>query len=175
MEGSPHAFDKAVRVLDAISVWTGRIFAWLVVPLMAVLVYEVVSRKFFLRPTAWASDTSYMLYGALFMLGAAYTLYRKGHIRTDFVYRLWSPRIQGTVDALLYLLFFFPGIALFLWAGWDFAHASWVQGERTVTSAWRPPIYPLKMVIPVTAALLLVQGLAEFGRSVYAAVKGSWP
>ncbi|MGH7278190.1 MAG: TRAP transporter small permease subunit, partial [Candidatus Rokuibacteriota bacterium] len=135
------AFGRAVEILDLISLWTARVVAWLVLPLTGVLVYEVASRKLFLRPTVWASDTSYMLYGALFMLGAAYTLGRGGHIRTDFLYRLWSPRAQGTVDAALYLLFFFPAIALFLWAGWDFASSSWAQGERAITSPWRAPIY----------------------------------
>lgn len=163
-----------MKVLDAISIWSGRIVGWLVLPLMGVLVYEVVARKFFLRPTTWAADTSYMLDGALFMLGAAYALCRQRHIRTDFFYRLWSPRVQGTVDALLYLLFFFPGVALFLWAGWDFAHASWVQRERSVTSAWGAPIYLLKMVIPVAAALLLLQGVSEFLKSAHAARRGKW-
>lgn len=175
MDRPPTALEKTLKVLDSISIWTGRLFAWLVIPLMLALVYEVIARKFFLRPTVWASDTSYMLYGTLFMMGAAYALYRKAHIRTDFFYRLWSPRVQGTVDALLYLLFFFPGIGLFLWAGWDFAHTSWIQGERTITSAWHPPIYPLKTVIPVAAGLLLLQGVSEFLQSVYAALHGKWP
>lgn len=165
---------KTVQSIDAFSIWTGRVVGWLVIPLMGVMVYEVMSRKFFLRPTAWASDVSYMLDGALFMLGAAYALARNAHIRTDFLYRHWSPRVQGTVDALLYLLLFFPGIGLFLWAGWDFAYASWLQGERAVTSAWRAPIYLLKMVIPATAALLLLQGVSEFLKSLHAAWRGRW-
>lgn len=163
---------KVVRTIDAFSTWTGRVVGWLVIPLMAVLVFEVVSRKFFLRPTIWAYDTSYMLDGALFMLGAAYALVRKAHIRTDFFYHNWTPRTQGTVDALLYLFFFFPGIALFLWASWDFAYASWIQGERSVTSAWRAPVYLLKIAIPVSGALLLIQGISEFLKSLYAALRG---
>ncbi|MBI4589455.1 MAG: TRAP transporter small permease subunit [Candidatus Rokubacteria bacterium] len=175
MEGPPKAPARAFRVLDGISVWTARFSSWLILPLMLALVYEVVSRKFFYRPTIWASDVSYMLYGTLFMLGAAYTLHRGAHVRTDFFYRLWSPRIQGMVDALLYLLLFFPGIALFLWSGWGFAWDSWVQGERAITSSWRAPIYLLKMVIPIAAGLLLLQGISEFLKSLYAAVRGRWP
>lgn len=174
METRRTSLERTVRAVDSISIGSGGIVAWLVLPLAAVLVYEVVARKFFLRPTIWAADTSYMLDGALFMLGAAYGLCRQRHIRTDFFYRLWSPRVQGTVDALLYLLFFFPGIGLFLWAGWDFAYASWVQGERSVTSAWGAPIYLLKMAIPVSAALLLLQGVSELLKSVHAAVHGKW-
>lgn len=166
---------RIVRGLDAVSGWTARICALLVLPLMLVLVYEVVARTFFLRPTLWAADTSYMLYGSFFMLGAAHTLRRQGHIRTDFFYRLWRPRVQGIVDALLYLCFFFPAVGFFLWAGWDFAYTSWVQREHSVTSAWRPPLYPFKMVLPVTALALLLQGLSEFAKSVHAAVRGRWP
>jgi len=163
---------KTVQSIDAFSIWTGRVVGWLVIPLMGVMVYEVMARKFFFRPTAWASDVSYMLDGALFMLGAAYALARNAHIRTDFFYRKWSPRVQGTVDALLYVVFFFPGIGLFLWAGWEFAYGSWLQGETAVTSAWRAPIYLLKMVIPATAVMLLLQGISELLKSLHAAWEG---
>jgi TRAP-type mannitol/chloroaromatic compound transport system permease small subunit len=166
---------RILRALDTVSLWTARLTALLVIPMILVLVYEVVARKFFLRPTVWAADTSYMLYGTFFMLGAAYTLHRQGHIRTDFFYRLWSPRAQGVVDALLYLAFFFPAIGLFLWAGWDFAATSWAQDEHSITSAWRPPLYPFKTIIPITAVLLLLQGASELGKSLYAAVRGEWP
>lgn len=167
--------DRVVRALDALGAWTARVAAWLVLPLVGVLVWEVGSRKLLERPTVWASDVSYMLYGALFMLGAAWTLGRGGHIRTDFLSRRWSPRVQGAVDAALYLLFFFPGLGLFLWAGWEFAWTSWVQGERAITSPWRAPIYLLKMVIPVTAVLLLVQGVSELLKSLQAVVRGRRP
>jgi TRAP-type mannitol/chloroaromatic compound transport system permease small subunit len=169
------ALERAIRALDAISIWAARISGWLILPLTLILVYEVLSRKFLQRPTTWASDMSYMLYGALFMLAAAYALQRGAHIRTDFLYRRWPVRVQGIVDAGLYLLFFFPGIGLFLWLGWDFAWASWLQGERAITSPWRAPIYLLKMVIPTAAALLLLQGFAEFLKSLYAASRGRWP
>jgi TRAP-type mannitol/chloroaromatic compound transport system permease small subunit len=166
--------ERTLQRLDAISVWTARVSGWLILPLTFVLVYEVVSRKFFHRPTMWASDLSYMLYGTLFMLGAAYALQRGAHIRTDFLYRRWPVRAQGTVDAILYLLFFFPGIALFLWVGGEFAWTSWLQGERAITSSWRAPIYLLKMVIPLAAVLLLLQGVAEFLKSLHAALHGRW-
>jgi TRAP-type mannitol/chloroaromatic compound transport system permease small subunit len=115
-----------------------------------------------------------MLYGAMFMLGAAYTLYRGAHIRTDFLYQKWSVRTQATVDALCYLLLFFPGIAVFLWLGGEFAWNSWLRGERSVGSSWMPIIYPLKAVIPVAATLLLLQGLSEFLKCIHALRTGRW-
>jgi TRAP-type mannitol/chloroaromatic compound transport system permease small subunit len=165
---------RASRAIDAIARWSARLFAWLVLPLMAVMAYEVVVR-YAARPTIWAYDSSYMIYGAMFMLGAAYTLHRGAHIRADFLYRMWSVRTQGMVDAICYVVFYFPGIGFFMWIGSEFALESWLQQERSAASAWMPPIYPLKTVIPIAAALLLVQGVSELIKSLHAAIKGEWP
>jgi len=173
MAPPPGGLERAIRVIDAISAWSGRITAWLILPLIAAMTYEVVIRHV-ATPTQWAYDTSYMLYGAMFMLGAAYTLYRGAHIRTDFLYQKWSVKTQATVDALCYLFLFFPGIAVFLWLGGEFAWNSWLRDERTVGSSWMPIIYPLKAVIPVAAALLLLQGVAEFLKCIHALRAGQW-
>ncbi len=170
----PAAVRRAIAVIDAVSEWSGRIVAWLVIPLMLALSYEVLARYAFGAPTLWAYDMSYMLYGSHFMLGAGYCLVRKGHIRTDFFYARWSARRQGLMDALLYLFFFFPGMFFFFLAGLDAAVDSWRLRETSDASAWRPIIYPFKTVMPVTAALLLWQGFSEFVKSVYAAVTGRW-
>ena len=173
MNREPQALLRAIRLIDAISAWSGRIVAWLILPLIAIMGYEV-SIRYLWQPTQWAYDLSYMLYGAMFMLGAAYTLYRGAHIRTDFLYQNWSVKTQATVDALCYLLLFFPGIALFLWIGGEFAYNSWTRSERSVGSSWMPIIYPLKGVIPVAAALLLLQGGSEFLKCIYALRTGKW-
>jgi TRAP-type mannitol/chloroaromatic compound transport system permease small subunit len=157
-----------VAVIDTVSDWSGRIFCWLIIPLVGSLAWEVVARYVFNAPTIWAYDVSYMLYGAFFMLGAAYALYRGGHIRTDMLYQNWSPRRQGAVDAVCYLFLFFPAMAFLFWMGWqEFWHA-WQIGERSDASPWRPILYPLKAVIPVTALMLLAQGVSEFLKSMYA-------
>lgn len=163
-----------VAVLDAISIWSGKLVAWLILPMVGGLAYEVVSRYAFDAPTEWAYDLTFMLYGSFFMLGAAFTLQRKGHIRTDVFYAKWSPRRQGAVDALCYLLLFFPGLIAFLVLSWDFFWISFQRGERIVTSPWMPIVYPFKAVMPVATLLLLLQGLSEFLKSLHAAVKGEW-
>ena len=173
MPSQPGKLERAIRALDAVNEWTGRIAAWLILPLVAIMVYEVVVRHV-ARPTQWAYDLSYMAYGALFMLGAGYTLLKGAHIRTDFLYQKWPVKTQAAVDAACYLLLFFPGIALFLWIGAEFAWNSWIRSERTVGSSWMPIIYPLKFVIPVAAGLLLVQGLAEFLKCLHALRTGQW-
>jgi TRAP-type mannitol/chloroaromatic compound transport system permease small subunit len=129
--------------------------------------YEVVARHFFRAPTMWAYDVTYMLYGTHFMLGTAYTLMRVGHVRTDMLYQHWSVRRQNLIDAIGYLFFFFPAMALLLYFGWQEAAHAWAIGEVSDASPWRPIIYPFKAVIPLTALLLLIQGVAEFLKSLY--------
>lgn len=171
-DGFPPAVMAAVRVIDTISDWAGRIFCWLIIPLMLGTTYEVIVRYVFNSPTIWAYDLSYMLYGSHFMLGAGYTLLKGGHIRTDIFYEKWSAQRRGTVDALLYLLFFFPGMIFFFWMGYQEASHSWQIAERSDASPWRPILYPLKAVLPTTALLLLLQGISEFIKSLHLALKG---
>jgi TRAP-type mannitol/chloroaromatic compound transport system permease small subunit len=168
----PRALRIVVGIIDGISEWSGRIFCLLSLPLVGALTYEVIARYVFHRPTIWAFDVTYMLYGTIFMLGAAYTLLKGGHIRTDIFYQNWSVRTRGTVDAVLYLLLFFPGIAFFFWAGLQEALHAWDIGEVSDASPWRPPLYPLKTVIPVSLALLMIQGVSELLKALYAARTG---
>ena len=168
----PRLLRRIVRSIDGFAVWCGRVFCWLALPLVAALTYEVIARYVFHRPTIWAYDVTYMLYGTHFMLGAAYTLYRGGHIRTDIFYQSWSTRTRGTVDAALYLFLFFPGMVLFLWMGLQEALQSFDIREVSDASPWRPPIYQFKAVIPLAVFLLLVQGVSEFLKSAYAASTG---
>lgn len=171
----PNWMAVTITVIDWFSLWTGRLVCWLVVPLFLAMVYEVIARKFFLAPTLWAYDMSRFLYGALFMLGAGYALSRGVHIRADFIYRNWSARTQGIVDATLYILFYFPGLLIFLFMSTDFAYMAWLRGERGMDSAWMPYMGPIKTVLPVGVILLLIQGVSELLKSLYAARNNRWP
>jgi TRAP-type mannitol/chloroaromatic compound transport system permease small subunit len=171
-EAPPRALVAFVRTVDTLAEWSGQLFCWLALPLVGGLTYEVIARYAFGAPTIWAYDITYMLYGSHFMLGAAYTLYRGGHIRTDIFYQNWSLQTRGLVDAALYLFLFFPGMALFLWMGLDEALHAWDIREVSDASPWRPPIYHFKTVIPLAAFLLIVQGVSEFLKSAYAGLKG---
>lgn len=166
---------SVISRIDAIARWSGNLFCWMSVLLMAIMVYHVVMRYFFNRPTFFAYDMSYMLYGSMFMLGSAYTLYRQGHIRTDFIYNVWSPRTQGIIDTLFYIFLFFPAMILFFNSGYEYAARSWAIGERGYMSPWQPPIYPFKAAIPVGIGLMIIQGVSELLKSLYAAAKGRWP
>lgn len=162
-------------VIDTVVLWTGKLVAWFAVVLMFAIVYHVVMRYAFNAPTVWAYDVTYMLYGSLFMLGAAYCLLKGGHVRTDFLYNNWTPRTQGIVDAVAYIVLFFPAMVLFFDAGFTYAERSWAQQERGFYSPWAPPIYPFKTAIPVGIALLMLQGVSELLKSLHAAVYGRWP
>jgi TRAP-type mannitol/chloroaromatic compound transport system permease small subunit len=172
-ENPPRWMITLVTLIDTvIGEWSGRLFAWLVVPMVFGLCYEVFARYLFNAPTIWAYDVTYILYGSHFMLGAAYTLYKGQHIRTDIFYANFSVRWKGIVDAVLYLLFFFPGMILFMLAGWSETLQAWAINERSDASPWRPIIYPFKAVVPAAGFLLIIQGISEFLKSAYAAIKG---
>ena len=166
---------KTITWIDTFSRWVGLIVCWFTIPLMAAMVYEVTARYVFVAPTMWAYDISRMLYGALFMLGAGYALSRGVHIRADFLYRNWSPRTQGIIDASLYIVFYFPGLLVFLWMATDFATLSWIRGERGMDTAWMPIMGPIKTALPVGVFFLLVQGVSELLKSLYAVTRGRWP
>jgi TRAP-type mannitol/chloroaromatic compound transport system permease small subunit len=161
-------FRRTIEVIDAIANWCGRAVAWLIIPMTIAVTWEVVARHFFRAPTIWAFDVTYMLYGTHFMIGTAYTLMRVGHVRTDMLYQNWSIRRQNWIDAVGYFFFFFPAMILLFYFGWqEFSH-SWSIGETSDASPWRPIVYPFKGVIPLTALLLLLQGIAELLKSIYA-------
>jgi TRAP-type mannitol/chloroaromatic compound transport system permease small subunit len=161
--------------IDGLSVWVGKTFSWLIVVLTAATSYDIIARKFFNAPFAWAYDLSYILYGTVFMMGGAYTLSRNAHVRGDMFYRGWSVSTQAKVDLVLYLLFFFPGILGLVWAGGQFAALSWQYQERSVTTSGGPPVYHFKTVIPLAASFLLLQGIAETIRATQALRTGKWP
>ncbi len=169
LHNAPPALAKAIRIIDGISILSGKAVGWMILPMVFSLVYEVFARYLFNAPTIWAGDISQILYGMFFMLGSAYALQRQQHIRTDFLYGKWSVRTRGLVDAALYIVFYFPALVVFLWFGIEYAHRSILFNERIVTSAWMPIIWPLKLAIPVSTLLLLVQGVSELAKSLFAA------
>lgn len=156
------AFAKRV---DGISDWTGSLFAWLVIPLTALICYEVFTRYVIGRPTIWTFELSNFLYGAHFMLVAAYGLLHKAHVCIDLFVIRASKRTQVILDLISYFLLFFPFVIVILYHGFVFAKDSWAVWE-TSWSTWAPALYPIKTVIPVTAFLLLMQGISEVIKKV---------
>lgn len=155
-----------LRYIDRISEWTGIAAAWITIPLMLVVMYEVVMRKFFNLPTEWGYDACWMLFGVQFMMGGAYTLLHQGHVRIDIVYNVLPPRGKQIFDAVVYAAFFLFVMVLLTWAGVQFAAEAWRTGENLSTSNWLFPSGPIKTVIPVAFFLLILQSLAELIRTL---------
>jgi TRAP-type mannitol/chloroaromatic compound transport system permease small subunit len=172
MAEPPAALRRVVHIIDAFSDWSGKIVAWLILPLVASLTYEGFARYLFDAPTLWAYDVSYMLYGAIFMLGAHYTLMKGAHIRTDMLWEKFTPRTKGRIDTVAYIFFFFPAMILLFYASVDEAWHAFKMGELSEQTAWRPLLWPFKAVVPATALLLLIQGVSELLKSIYAARTG---
>src|SRR5439155_13735680 len=159
---------KTFRVIDKFTDTTGTWVAWLNLPLVVIVAWEVIARYAFNAPTIWSFDLTYMLYGTIFMLGAAYALHKGAHIRTDFFYERWSDRTRGIVDSISYLVFFFPSIIMLLAASGSEAWYSYTISETSEQTPWRPILWPYKTVVPLTCVLLLIQGVSETIKSVYA-------
>ena len=166
----PVAFHiRLVRIIDKFTDTTGTWVAWLNVPLVLVVAYEVFARYLFDAPTIWSFDITYMLYGTIFMLGAAYALHKGAHIRTDFFFEKWSIRTKGMIDSIAFLVFFFPSIFVFFLVSGSEGWYAMLIGETSEQTPWRPILWPFKLVVPLTCLLLLVQGISETIKSVYAA------
>jgi len=163
-----------IQFADRLSAWFGKAFAWLILVMAIGVGYEVFVRYGLNAPTSWAFDLSYITYGTLFMMGGAYTLSRGGHVRGDFVYRLWSPRNQARIELVLYFLFFFPGVTALIIAGWKYAERSWRYLEVSVNSPAGIPIFQFKTVIVVAGVLLFIQGIAQVFRCIICIRTGEW-
>jgi TRAP-type mannitol/chloroaromatic compound transport system permease small subunit len=166
--------QRLIFAIDQLNKTVGHAFAWCIVILAFGTCYEVFVRYALGDPTSWAFDMSYLMYGAVFFMAGAYTLSRGGHVRADMFYRLWSDRTQATVELVLYVFFFFPGILALVVAGWGYGTESLRLREVSVNSPAGVPIWPLKMMIPVGAGLMVLQGFAELMRCVQCLRDGKW-
>jgi TRAP-type mannitol/chloroaromatic compound transport system permease small subunit len=171
----PMSAQRFLFTIDAISTWVGKAAAWLIIGLMTLVCIEVFKRYILNAPTAWIFDADNMFYGALFMLCGAYTLAQNAHVRGDFLYSSMRPRVQAGLDLALYIVFFIPGIAALIYAGYDYAADSWRIAEHSNVTANGPPIYHFKSVIPIAGALVMLQGVAEMVRCVMCLRTGEWP
>ena len=165
---------RYIAFADRLSAWFGKAFAWAIMIMIIGVSYEVLVRYVFRAPTSWAFDVTFIMYGALFMMGGAYTLSRDGHVRADFIYRLWRPRTQAKVELVLYLFFFFPGIVALILAGGKYAIRSWGFREVSVNSPAGVPIFQFKALIVAAGVLLFLQGLAQVFRCIVCLRTGEW-
>src|SRR3954453_2035548 len=149
--------QKLLLFIDKVSTFVGRAFSWLIVLLTLFISWEVFSRYALDAPHAWAFDAMIMMYGTLFMMAGAYTLAKSGHVRGDVLYGFFRPRTQATIDLILYVIFFIPGVFALTYAGYYYAAESGAIWEHPNAPPEGPPIYPFKTMLPVAGAFLLLQ------------------
>lgn len=167
--------QKLLLFIDKLSTFVGQAFSWLIVALTLLISWEVFSRYALDNPHAWAFDAMIMLYGTLFMMAGAYTLSKNGHVRGDVLYGFFRPRTQASLDLLLYIVFFIPGVIALTYAGYFYAAESWAINEHSNITADGPPVYPFKTVIPLAGFILLLQGIVEIVRCIVCIRQGYWP
>lgn len=159
-----------VRGVNKFSEWTGEVLMWFSWILTFIIMWEIIARTFFDHPTTWAHEASVIVFGALTILSGAYTLRHRGHVNMDLFYMGRSPRGKAILDVLSFPFFLVFCITI-IWLGWEFAYRS-VMNLEVSQSDWAPPIWPIKLCIPLGAALLLLQGCANLLSDIYTAVKG---
>ncbi|MBU2645118.1 TRAP transporter small permease subunit [bacterium] len=155
--------EKVLTIIDNLSEWTGRIFSWIILLMTVLIVYEVIQRRVLNTPTIWNFEVLLQLFGLYFMILASYGLLHSSHVSVDFIYQRFSPRNQAILDIISYTIFFFPFWIIMLWQGSRFAKISWDMLEKS-PSVFAAPLYPIKTIIPLTAVLLLLQGLSIYIR-----------
>lgn len=150
-----------IRIIDGINEVVGRIVVLLAVVFGAIIIYDVVMRYGFRAPTRWAFDVTTMIYGFYFIMLGGYALRHRAHVSVDLLIETFPYNVRRVVEALGYLIFFFPFATVFAWRAYLFAERSFLQRETT-WGAVQLPVYPVKMAMAAAAILLLIQGISEF-------------
>lgn len=159
--------DRFCDLVDRVNSWIGRLCAWSIFLVTAVVVYEVISRGVFGMATTWANETTIYLSASAYLIAGGYALAHRRHVRIDLIYDRLSPRMRVRLD-LFTFVFFVIYVGALLWVGTTLAWSSFLQGEGTGTP-WNPPIWPVRFAIPLAGLLLLLQGIANLLRDTGAA------
>ena len=162
--------SKTVQRIDTLSHWSGKAMAVLLFVLVGMVMFEVVSRYVFNHPTIWGLEASTMVFGPFALISGAYALLHRGHVRMDIFYERWAERTKAIVDACTFPLFM-AFIIIMLWKTTSYAWNSFLIREHSVT-AWSPPIYFWKLMMPLAAILIALQGIADFIRNLTYAISG---
>ena len=161
---------KFVTAIEWVSLWAGKLSAYLTLPVVFVVSYEIIARYVFHRPTIWAVET--MIYGCavIYVMAAAWALLDGRHVKIDMVYEKFSLRRRALLDSITFV-FFALYIGMMVWATGKYAWRS-VSILEMSDSPWRPPLWPMKVFLAVGVFLILLQGIAKFIRDLHFALTG---
>ena len=163
--------DKLLKGIDALSVWSGKIFSMLVLPIIVLETGESILRYVLQKPTDWSWELAAMLFGAFFMMGGAWVLKENNHVRTDVFYNNLSRKWKAWFDLFFFTTVFFVFAGVMVWKMGGNAIYS-VGIKETTFSMWAPPLYPLKVIFALAYILLLLQGIAKWLRDLVYVTKG---
>ncbi len=154
--------DRYCDLVDRVNSGVGRFWALAIFGVTLAVLYEVVSRGVFGQGTLWSNETTVYLSAVAYLIGGGYALAHRRHVRIDIIYERLSARARAILDLFTFVFFVLYAGAL-IWVGTTMGWTSFLQGEGTGTP-WNPPIWPVKLAIPIAAALLLLQGIANLLR-----------
>ena len=158
---SASALKSLSARLDRIAELVGNAVAWLALALVLVTFSVVMLRYLFQLGWIAMQESILYLHASLFLLGAAYTLKKDGHVRVDIFYRGFGAKRKALVDLLGSLLLLLPVCSFLLWASWDYVTTAWSIREGSQEAGGLPYVYLLKTLIPVALALLILQGISQ--------------
>ncbi|MGX1306568.1 TRAP-type mannitol/chloroaromatic compound transport system permease small subunit [Amorphus suaedae] len=161
----PRPIGAVVRWITAFNHLLYRLASLLMFIIVPVMLYAVTARYLFNSPSSWGLELATLLFGPFFLLGGPYLLHTGGHVNLDLVRQSVSPRVNRFFDLVNFPIIGAYAVILFYYA-WPFAVQSYDLGETSYTS-WNPIIWPVKFVIPVALALLLLQAFAEWMRVIF--------
>ena len=164
------ALNAILNAIDTINDWVGKVLSFGVLVMFALVLIEVIRRYFFNSPTVWGNELTQLTFGVYVVLCGGYILRWGGHVNVDILYGRFSARGKAIVDIITFVLFLlFCGMMLAY--GGSLAWESVARFEHS-QSAWNPPLYPVKLMIPSGAFLLLLQGIAKLVRDTVTVVTG---
>jgi len=162
---------KALGVVDSLNEWVGRIAAYSLYGLFAVMLYEVIARYAFNAPTQFAFELTLFIWSYACLLGGGYVLLHRAHVNVDIFYNRLPPRGRAIIDLCTApIIFIFVGVLV--WQGWAVFWNSFSFLEHSTVSRWNPPIYPIKIALPIGAGLVLLQALVKFIRDIIIVARG---
>lgn len=160
-----HSDTPGIAWLDALSTGVGIAVSWLTGAMVLLTFVIVALRYLFDTGFIWMQESVTWMHAAIFMLGAAYALRTGDHVRVDVFYKKMPRRRQGWVDLLGTLLFLLPLCGYVFFESLPYVQQSWQIGERSREASGLPGLYLLKSLIPLTAALLALQGVSDIARA----------
>lgn len=165
-----HKLIKLLHFIDNVNEWMGKIVSFFIFAIIGIIIYEVLTRYLLVISQSWVPEMSTFLFGALFTLGGGYGVLHQSHVRLDLLYNSFSPRVRAVFN-LVTSIFLFLFCGVIIWKGWLMAWDSLITLEKS-PSAFAPPLFPIKLTIPIGAGLFFLQGIVNFIRDLFTAIKG---